>query len=326
MAFPCNHQKSNYIPMKVIVSIYLILVLSCSTLLAQGTAAAQEYVFKVLASSGNNSVAKSVSDNSWKALKTGHKITKDDKIMLSANGFLGLVHKSGKTLEIKTPGTYTASQLAEKVTTSNSGINQKYVDFVINEMTKPEKEDINKNRHRNMGVEGKVERGDFDIVVFLPGTSDILSSQAYIKWNKLDDTQQYKISVVDMFDEVLFSAFTSDTSFVLDLTQDKLKDQESYLVSISGKDKPKMQSDKYTINKLDATAAAAVNKSWAKLKEGNEESSMNKIIEASFFEEKKLYLDAIRSYEEAIKMQPNVEDYKTAYKQFLKRNAIAVSQ
>lgn len=312
--------------MKVIVSIYLVLVLSCSALLAQSTATTQEYIFKVLASSGNNSIAKNTSDNSWKALKTGHKISKDDKIMLAPNSFLGLVHKNGKTVEIKAPGTYTASQLAAKIAAANTSINQKYVDFVINEMTKSEKEDINKNRHKNMGVEGKVERGDFEIVAFLPKSSDILSAQAYIKWNKLEGTQQYKISVVDMFDEVLFSALTTDTVFVLDLNGDNLQKGDTYLISVSFRENPNMQSDKYTINRLNKSTAATINKSLAKLKEGTEESSLTKIIEASFFEEKKLYLDAIRSYEEAIRMQPDVEDYKIAYKQFLERNAIAHNQ
>lgn len=285
--------------------------------LAQSTT--QEYVFKVLASSGSNSIAKNT-DGSWKPLKTGQRVTKDDKIMVSANSFIGLVHKSGRTLELKTPGTYVATELSSKVGAAPASFNQKYVDFVIGEMTKAEKEDVNKNRLQNMGIEGKVERGDFAITALLPKSGDVLGTNPLIKWYALSGARSYKISVTDMFDEVLFSTTTNDTSLVLDLNQPALKKENTLLVAINSVENPKITSDKYSITKLDEKSSVVLKKNLASVKEGSEETSLNKIIQASLLEENKLYLDALQCYEQAIRMQPHVKDYQLAYQQFLQRN------
>lgn len=297
-----------------------ILFIFLFTLIGNYSLKAQEYVFKVLASSGSNTVARQTA--AAKPLKTGQKITKEDKITLAPNSFLGLVHKSGRTLELKTPGTYAASDLSAKIGASQASFNQKYVDFVIGEMTKVEKADVNKNRHQNMGVEGKVERGDYDIRLFVPKSTDalLLDTQPVIKWHALAGTKQYKVLVVDMFDEVLFSATTADTSFALDLNQASLKNETGYLLMVSSVDKPKSVSDKYSLKKLDAKSATGIHKKLADVTDGAEETSLIKIIQASLLEENELYLDALKSYEQAIKLQPQVKDYQVAYQQFLQRH------
>jgi hypothetical protein len=308
--------------MKIITLLFVAYTSFLQAVFAQTTAGSQDYLFKVLASSGSNSVAKGTSTADWKSLRTGQKITRDDKIRLATDSFLGLVHKSGRTLELKTPGTFTASELAAKITTSQASFNQKYMDFMINEITKTEKEDVNKNRHKNMGIEGKVERGDYDIVARMPAEKPVstFSDQVLLKWNKLTGPGSYKINVMDMFDEVLYSATTTDTTFILDLSQPALRKESSYLVAISSADRPSARYDKYSITKLSTDDAVALNKKLTKLKEGMEETSVNKLLQAWFFEENKLLLDAMKAYEEAITLQPGVADYKTAYQQFLQRH------
>jgi hypothetical protein len=303
--------------MRKFIFIFLLTIIGNYIVQAQTT---QEYLFKVLASSGNNMVAKESA--TAKLLKTGYKITKEDKITLAPNSFLGLVHKSGRTLELKTPGTYAASDLSTKMGASQSSFNQKYVDFVIGEMTKVEKEDANKNRHQNMGVEGKVERGEYDITLFVDKVADalVMDTQPLIKWHALPGTKQYKVMVVDMFDEVLFSTTTADTSLLIDLNQANLKNETGYLLVVSSVDKPKSTSDKYSLKKLDAKSATAVHKKLADITGGTEETSLSKIIQASLLEENKLYLDALKSYEQAIALQPQVKEYQVAYQHFLQRH------
>jgi hypothetical protein len=58
----------------------------------------------------------------------------------------------------------------------------------------------------------------------------------------------------------------------------------------------------------------------ADLSGGAAETSLSKIIQASLLEENKLYLDALKSYEQAIALQPQVKDYQVAYQQFLHRH------
>ncbi len=308
--------------MKILTLFILLSVLGSQVTVAQSAGATQDYLFKVLASSGSNSISKSANAVDWKTLRTGQKISKDDKIKLEPNSFLGLVHKSGRTLELKTAGTFSANELATKVTASQASFNQKYVDFMINEITKAEGEDVNKNRHSNMGIEGKVERAVTDIVALFPqeGTAAVLSDQLLLKWNKLANTKTYRINVTDMFDEVLYTTTVADTSYVLDLSQAKLSKENSYLIAISSVERPNATFSKYSVNKLSATDAGTLNKKLSAFQEGKEETSLSKLIQASFFEENKLYMDALRCYDEAIRLQPGVYEYKIAYNQFLARN------
>ena len=54
--------------------------------------------------------------------------------------------------------------------------------------------------------------------------------------------------------------------------------------------------------------------------EVKEETALNEFIMAGFYEENKLFIDAITAYEKAIKLAPDVASYKEAYEEFLLRN------
>jgi hypothetical protein len=123
-----------------------------------------------------------------------------------------------------------------------------------------------------------------------------------------------------MFDELLYTTTVADTTFVLDVSQPSLRKESNFLIAVSSVEKPNATYDKYSISKMTTTDAVALNKKLSTLQEGKEETSVSKLIQASFFEENQLLLDALRLYEEAIKLQPNVSDYKMAYQQFLERN------
>jgi hypothetical protein len=106
----------------------------------------------------------------------------------------------------------------------------------------------------------------------------------------------------------------------IDLNQAKLKNETGYLVVVNSVEKPKSTSDKYSLKKLDAKSASTIHKKMADVSGGAAETSLSKIIQASLLEENKLYLDALKSYEQAIALQPQVKDYQVAYQQFLHRH------
>jgi tetratricopeptide (TPR) repeat protein len=53
-----------------------------------------------------------------------------------------------------------------------------------------------------------------------------------------------------------------------------------------------------------------------------DETAFNKYLLTSIYEEKKLFIDAITCYEQAIKMDPNNPTYREAYDEFLLRNKL----
>src|SRR5687767_4882806 len=88
---------------------------------------AQDYAFKVLANKGTNEIK---SGESWQPLKTGASLRSGDEVKLADNAYIGLVHASGKPMELKTAGNYKVSDLAAKVGSGSSVLN-KYTDFIL---------------------------------------------------------------------------------------------------------------------------------------------------------------------------------------------------
>src|SRR3990170_567155 len=92
---------------------------------------AQDYTFKVLINKGQNSVK---AGNDWLPLKVGASLKTMDELRISQNGYLGLVHVSGKPLEVKDPGQHKVVELAGKIKGGTSVLN-KYTDFILSSKT-----------------------------------------------------------------------------------------------------------------------------------------------------------------------------------------------
>ena len=62
------------------------------------------------------------------------------------------------------------------------------------------------------------------------------------------------------------------------------------------------------------------------LSEMGDMNAMNKLILANFYEKNQLYTSAIKTYEEAIKLQPDVDYYKMAYQEFIDRSKVGAKR
>src|SRR5262245_31834962 len=112
-------------------------------------AQAQDYAFKVLANKGANEYK---SGESWQAVKTGASLKPGDELKVSENAYLGLVHVSGKPLELKQAGKYEVTKLAASVNAGTSVL-AKYTDFILSSNSAEAK----KNR---LSATGAVHRGE----------------------------------------------------------------------------------------------------------------------------------------------------------------------
>jgi cytochrome c-type biogenesis protein CcmH/NrfG len=54
----------------------------------------------------------------------------------------------------------------------------------------------------------------------------------------------------------------------------------------------------------------------------SEQTALNKLLLAGFYEEHHLYIDAVAAYEDAIRLAPDVAFYKESYDDFLIRNGM----
>jgi hypothetical protein len=304
----------------------LLLTLFALIVMATSVSFGQEEMFKVLASKGANKIAVPNSSE-WRIIKIGEKINKADKITIVENGYLGLAHKSGKTIELKKAGVYPVEKLASEVTAQNATMGKKYVDFVVGEVTSKD-EDMTKNRHKYMAVTGSVERGMNDIHAFIPRDAYFITSPLTIKWQATKNVKTYVVKVTNMFDEPIYKTETTETSAVIDLSKVDMKDDKQvFILSIISKENPNIKSDQFALKHLPKDKSDAISKQTLELKKDlSDETALNKVVLASFYEENKLLLNAVESYEEAIKMEPEVDDYKGLYSNFLTRNELSATK
>lgn len=284
----------------------------------------QDYVFRVLANKGSNKIKKGSTETQ---LKTGSKLVSGDQIIAGAGAYIGLVHRSGKTMELRTPGTHNVSDLEGKLSTGSASVANRYMNFVMNKMNE-EGGDVNRNYRRNLNATGAVERatGSASIKVMLKDAKNpnkVYGDNATLRWGAVEGTSSYLITVKNVFDETLFASETSDTKLNLDFTQPKLAKERFVIVNVKSKDDEDQKSRDYGIQRMSPSEAKDITAQLTDLRnELGAESSLNKVVYASFFEENNLYLDALTQYEDAVKLSPEVEDYKSIYEEFVLANGL----
>ncbi len=285
------------------------------------TAIGQGYVFRVLANRGANQV-KTVSGET-SPLKTGAKLNAGDAIIAGNGAYIGLMHKTGRTIEVRTAGTTKISDLEKKLASAKTGVANRYAQFVMNKMNQGDG-DVNKNYRRNMKATGAVERATKNsaIKVMLPSSIDVLNPNAVIRWNG-EEGSNYIVSVKNIFDEEIFTTETTSTSIKIDFDSEKLAKERLVIFSVRAKDNEELKSGDYGIKRMSADDAKSINENLEMLKaEITDDSPLNKLIYASFYEDNNLILDALTKYEEAVELSPDVEDFQIMYDDFLIKNGL----
>src|SRR6478752_3580469 len=179
----------------------------------------QDYTFKVLANKGSNEMK---SGNTWQAVKTGASLKTGDEIKITENSYLGLVHASGKPMELKQAGSYKVADLASKVGAGSSVLN-KYTDFILSSNSAEAK----KNR---LSATGAVHRGLEDIKVYLPENQDagIYNNIAIINW-EAKNNGPYIVTFKNMFDDELLKTETPENMIQIDLNDPKFANESAVL-------------------------------------------------------------------------------------------------
>ena len=112
-----------------------------------------DYIFRVLANKGNNSVKKS--DGKTVGLKTGSTLKAGDQLIASSNSYIGLMHKTGKTLEVRQAGVLKVNDLVKKVAAKKTSVTGRYAQYVMNKIND---DGVSDNYRRNNNVTGAATR------------------------------------------------------------------------------------------------------------------------------------------------------------------------
>ncbi len=307
----------------------VLLVLSMLFSLSFGKAFAEKYVFTVLASNGKVEVY-TKSAGSWKNLKTGAKLFAEDKVKISPNAYLGLIHKSGKSLTVKQAKEYTVDELAGKVSKSST-VTGRFTQYVLDEMQ--EKSNLFADDNYKMDVTGSVERGSEFGLPFLgkegsfrinsPRKVNLLDPELSLKWCKVEGVKKYTLHVTDRFDKELKSFELKDTSYNLNPEKMNLDKDVYYFWYVTTTDNDSRSEDG-CFKLLSENSAKAVKDSLGILEKelGDLDNPVSKVMVAYFYEQNSMIKEADETYREAIKLSEGVEDFQKMYDRFLQRQRV----
>ncbi|MBN4066180.1 hypothetical protein JYT51_02500 [Candidatus Amoebophilus asiaticus] len=278
-------------------------------------------VFKVLAATGDVQIQKSGSNAEWETIASGTKLFSDDKLKISGLSYVGLIHSSGKTMELKKAGTYKVSDLAQNITPGSEGVSQKFVDYMINAIAKVDDPSNLSNYQGYMTVTGSVERSlvSKDVKVFMPKATNVMNQEVTFIWYDVKNMDKYIFNLMDRYARPIFEKELADTSITIDLSQFNLDPENCYFWNVYCKKEPKIRSDEFCLVMLSEDSKNSVKETLQKLTSelGDNESALNKVVIASFYEQNNLVNEANNYYEDAIEKAPQVDDYKKAYALFL---------
>lgn len=308
MIFPAKNQNKKDMRK---ITLALTLVLATLTL-----GFSQNYTFRVLATKGVNEVK---TGGVWQPVKTGATLQEADEIKVSENAYLGLVHKSGKPIEIKKAGPYKVDELAKSVNTESSVLN-KYTDFILSSNSAEAK----KNR---LSATGAVHRGEADAInLLLPDNqfSGFFGNKVILTWDA-KVSGPFVVELQDMFEDVLAKYETPNNSYTLDLSDPKLagRDLNAIMVLITQKESAKNRSSVKILKRLSAEEEKKVKAAYAaEVPVLDDGTALSKVLIASFYDEKNLVVDALTAYQEAVQLAPDVQNFKDYLEDFMVRRNI----
>jgi hypothetical protein len=287
----------------------------------------QSYVFRVLANKGENTVRSEVQNASWSPIKTGAVLKNGDQLKVSMNAYIGLVHTSGKTLELKEPGDYSITELGAKINSSPSSVASKYADFVLSKVA-DDGENIDKHAKKYQNVTGAVERAikNESLAVLLPISSEVFQKQVNIRWAGAEGAKPgtaYTVIIKNSFDEVVLTQTVDQPSFIVDFEDAKIKDEDLIIFSVKIKGQENIQSGEFGLKKISDKKRNEITHELVQLqKDTKENSALDHLIMASFYEQNNLILEAMDHYEKAMRLSPEVLSFKEAYEMFLENKVI----
>ncbi|MEO0331291.1 MAG: hypothetical protein AAF223_06355, partial [Bacteroidota bacterium] len=163
--------------------------------------------------------------------------------------------------------------------------------------------------------------------MYLPNSVDVFSPEVVLRWKDQEElTDEYEVVFKNMFDEVLMVMDATDTKLWLDFDQEAIASERLLIVSVQKKLHKDIQSSSYGIKHMTPDESAQIEQELKELKLvfAGEESALDKLILASFYEQNNLLADALTCYEYAIELSPEIKAFQNAYGQFVFRNGLGL--
>jgi len=279
------------------------------TALFSVTLIAQDKVFTVMAVQG--SVA-----NGGKTVSVGSQLGSNAVLTLGDKSYVGLLHKSGNSVEFKTAGNYELKTQHDKLASKTKGFQQKYMDYVVNGVTA---KNSGGSYQRNMSVTGSVDRAlaKNEIIIPLPMKVTLITDKFGVEWMDEAKDQTYTVVVMNMKEEPVAKFESTTSSAQVDLSQIALETEQYYLMTVYSKNGKRKSN---TVN-FYVPSANEKKQLMDELREVTEsldlESSVGLAAFGQICEDRKLLLEALQAYKKAKELSPDIDYFSNTYKNFL---------
>jgi hypothetical protein len=276
--------------------------------LTSGFVDAQEFAFKVLVNKGKNEVK---SGAGWQALKVGSGLKSSDEVNITPNSYLGLVHVTGKPLELKKPGKYSVAELSANVGAGTSVLN-KYTDFILSS---------NESKEKRLAATGAVHRGlGKEFPVYLPPVTKnpvVFSDEVLVAWDDKKNAGPFVVELLSVFGDQLAKFETNEGHVKINLADPTLKDEDNISVVVYAKAKPNVKSEQFSLKRLSSADKQRIQPEYKDVSAAlKSQTALDYYFEAAFFEQSGLLVDATTAYFKAYELEPS---YKGEYEDYLKR-------
>ena len=155
------------------------LVVAVCVLICTQNILAQSPICRVMTA---RNVSYSSNGTEWKSLRCGVQLQATDQLKVDAGGMTILVHSSGKTIEVKNPGTFAVSSVAGKAQ-SGSGVAGKFAGYVMDELTKGDKKDARFQQNMMFtGATSKMSNSTNKICLDSPNFTHVVGSKVTLSW------------------------------------------------------------------------------------------------------------------------------------------------
>jgi hypothetical protein len=167
------------------------------------------------------------SNGQWNHIKAGTKLYDNNVRKVEKSGYIGLIHKDGKTLELKSEGEFTIADLTTKLASKSSSFTSKYASFVASNMNGSE-------TGYNHNVTGSVTRGlQLKFKIFVQDNFTLIKDKtAIIAWDAPVENKDVIVRIMNFHAQVVFEKEISGFEAELNLTDANIKSGENYILSI----------------------------------------------------------------------------------------------
>ena len=261
--------------------------------LLSATGMGQDNTFTVLAVKGKVTFNREV-------VKTGDVLRGAGEFNLGEGAYLGLIHRSGKPVEVQGAGVYKASDLGTRAAEGEGNFSEQFAAYMADEMQSDDGV-----YQQQMGVTGSVERAvrKHGILLTSPGKSTLIQPELTFHW--MDTIHgQYDLILMNMHEEVLERQTTNDHRLTINVSDLDLESRQYYIVEVRSADRVSNRVHLYVPSRKEREALQE--KALEALQPGHCTNAVSCIATARFLAGLNMHVEAADHFSKAVAFNKNV--------------------